>query len=282
MVTWDNYEEMMMLYADGELGHEDELALMAFVETNPELKNELALFGHTRLTYDPSEVYPDKSSLLKTEPAKRIIGFPAWRRYSIAAGIAALIFIGLFRYLPLNKDNGVIVKKDTVKPQTPILVLSKVDSTRIETPQNQALHTSPVPAPANFIAHNKKNNPVKQEIKEAPVDQKVAEKRNTEIHDSAIINTLTVAAIKEIPGDNVNTVIVAVKDIPNYTVKENTNVVKKTLWDRLPIDDLKKKKLAAIAGAVANISGDADADNDGPDEKNVSVKIQKRKLMISF
>src|SRR5437762_2829903 len=105
MVTWENYEEYMIMHADGELQVAEERALMAFVEAHPELKSELAAFDTIRFTPDTTQVYADKAALLQPIPAKRVIAFPVWQRYSVAAGIAAIIFISVLKFMeqPVNR-----------------------------------------------------------------------------------------------------------------------------------------------------------------------------------
>ncbi len=90
MVNWENYEEYMLLLADGELDEAGKAALMAFVAQHPELKKELALYEATRMAPDMEVVYAYKSQLKKQAPAKAV-ALRSWWAYSAAAGVAIII-----------------------------------------------------------------------------------------------------------------------------------------------------------------------------------------------
>ncbi len=110
MVNWENYEEYMLLLADGELDEAGKAALMEFVAQHPELKKELALYEATRLVPDMEMVYADKSSLTKQTPAKTI-ALRSWWTYSAAAGVALIIGFMVLR----NSDPKVDVAGNTPK-----------------------------------------------------------------------------------------------------------------------------------------------------------------------
>ena len=59
MITWENYEEYIMMHADGELTPAEENALMAFVNEHPELKKELAAYELTRMTPDTTQEFAE-------------------------------------------------------------------------------------------------------------------------------------------------------------------------------------------------------------------------------
>lgn len=63
MITRDNYEEYFLMYVDEELSPAEKIAVEAFVQLHPDLKDELDLLGSTKL---PSEViaFEDKELLL--------------------------------------------------------------------------------------------------------------------------------------------------------------------------------------------------------------------------
>ena len=63
------------------------------------------------------ETFEEKNSLLKPVPAKRIIAFPQWTKYSIAAGVALIVFVSLFKYLDSRNNTPQIVKTDSVNNQ---------------------------------------------------------------------------------------------------------------------------------------------------------------------
>ncbi|MCB0695785.1 MAG: hypothetical protein KDC07_00390 [Chitinophagaceae bacterium] len=94
MVNMTNYEEYMLLYADGELNHEDEQALLAFVAQHPELQAELKAYAATRLQPDTTIVFEGKEDLMKDEPRKGAIWLNGWKTYAAAASV--ILFIALF------------------------------------------------------------------------------------------------------------------------------------------------------------------------------------------
>ena len=69
MVNLENYEEYMMMYADGELNEAETKALMDFVAANPGLAKELEAYSATKLVPDTTMVYANKDQLMKAPPA---------------------------------------------------------------------------------------------------------------------------------------------------------------------------------------------------------------------
>ena len=79
MVNLENYEEYMMMYADGELNEAETKALMDFVAANPELAKELEAYSATKLVPDTTMVYANKDQLMKAPPeGGRTIGRRTW------------------------------------------------------------------------------------------------------------------------------------------------------------------------------------------------------------
>ncbi len=97
MITNENYEEYMMLLADGELSQSETEALKAFIKGNKELEQELAYYMAARIVPDNREIYIGKEELLKKATPARIIGLRKNWAYGIAAGIVLLIFLGIFK-----------------------------------------------------------------------------------------------------------------------------------------------------------------------------------------
>lgn len=97
MVTTDNYEEYLMMAADGELDDAGKAALQAFMSAHPELAAEAGIWQAVKLQPDACVMYADKETLLRREPKRIALG---WKQYTLAAaaGIAAvLIMLPLFR-----------------------------------------------------------------------------------------------------------------------------------------------------------------------------------------
>lgn len=64
-ISRHNYEEWFILYMDDELGSEDRREVELFIEENPDLRSELDLLMQSKLSPDLSEVFPDRTQLLK-------------------------------------------------------------------------------------------------------------------------------------------------------------------------------------------------------------------------
>jgi len=273
MVTQENYEEYIMMYADGELTPAEEAALLAFIATRPELENELAAYNMARFTPDTTMVFADKKALIKPEPAKQIISFPAWRKYSIAAGIAALIFISFFKYLLPGKKQDAIT---SVKIEQPHIAVPS----NVRTPVQKTNAEQPI-----AIVVKKKSAAVKRTSAKMPATSNIAKlenKQNSSQKDNdridvardwkETINTLQIADAKKLESKPFAAVARVVATIPEIPLADEEVTVKKSFLDNLPIDDLKKKEMNNIVTAIA----------DNLDKSSISVKIEKRKLIVSF
>jgi len=61
-----NYEEFFILYMDNELSTEDRAQVELFVQSHPDLAEELAILKQTQVTPDATEVYDHKETLMMT------------------------------------------------------------------------------------------------------------------------------------------------------------------------------------------------------------------------
>jgi hypothetical protein len=98
MVTIENYEEYLMMAADGELDAASAAALRLFLAEHRELAPEVADWEAMKLTPDETIVFDDKPSLMRRE-SKHIAIY--LKPLAMAAGIAALLIAIPF----LWKDN---------------------------------------------------------------------------------------------------------------------------------------------------------------------------------
>lgn len=94
-----NYEEYLLSYADNELDAADAAMLLRFLEEHPELRHELELLQHARLSPEPV-VFSGKESLYRNEekiiPLKRKTS--RWWMPAAAAALAALIATGFWQW----------------------------------------------------------------------------------------------------------------------------------------------------------------------------------------
>ena len=286
MISWENYEEYMMMHADGELQPAEVQELMAFLDANPALKSEMAIYDLTRLTPDESLTYHDKNSLLKPEPVKRIISFPQWRKYAIAAGIALLVFVSLFKYSTTNKTNDHIAKIDTTK----LIVPHPANNTpRKNEPQPQQ---EPQSIAATTVQPAKVTHPFHHDIHpQIAHNKKVA---NPNQHDNALVNNITPAtkAIAEIEAlSTINTkplpseiamVSLPMATIPVYEITPPAKPTKRSLIDRLPIDEANKRQLKMIAHITSGASRSVNKVKEEIDGNAITFNINNNKVHISF
>jgi hypothetical protein len=114
-VTTENYEEYLLLQADGELSAEEASALEAFLEAHPEFRSEQEAYLSLRLVPDEAVVFEDRATLYKTAPPHRIPLTP-WS-YGLAAGI--LLMLGVWTLnRPASVDGPVLADRQS-QPAAP-------------------------------------------------------------------------------------------------------------------------------------------------------------------
>jgi hypothetical protein len=121
MVTWENYEEYMMLHVDGELKEAESQALLAFVRQHPELQEELRMYQASVLLPEPALTFPGKEALLKPAQGGRTISLGNWKAYSAAAAIVFAILVLASRWMRDDRTSETarttaVVKHETVTP----------------------------------------------------------------------------------------------------------------------------------------------------------------------
>lgn len=159
MVTWENYEEYMMMAADGELGETELQALHAFVAQHPELKQELAAYMATQLVPDTELVYENKESLMKRGGGRTMSLRNLW-----VSGAAAAVILMV----------AITITKQKRNEEGPLPVAHNQTATPAPAVPDSAeeLHSNPVnPVTIENVATNKQ--PVKEE-KKTPVIKKPA------------------------------------------------------------------------------------------------------------
>lgn len=145
MVNLGNYEEYILLEADGELNETERRALYAFLELHPDLKKELELYKAAHLAPDVTMVYEDKQALIKTRNTQII---PFNRRWMYAAAAVLLIFlsVGLFRNADTEPEQTIA----DIKQNTEVPITETPESTIIDT--GKTIHSTP----ADPIVYEKK------------------------------------------------------------------------------------------------------------------------------
>lgn len=268
MVNLENYEEYMMMYADGELDEAETKALMDFVAANPELAKELEAYSATKLVPDTTMVYANKDQLMKTPPAGgRTIGMRTWWAYAAAAAVL-LFAVTIFRQGGDATDSPVIANNtpaatqpvSTQPTQTPVTE----DKTKTDS-NTEELHSNPISPVTheNNLASSKskvesrklrgtENRKPKTVIEEQPKEEiRIAKEEKTKPAPQQ-------PAYKP-ENEPVQQVIAQQTEKPNKveTANEPTEEVnnqpqkqRRRLIDLLPISRNKKEGASMIASAV--------------------------------
>ncbi len=161
MVNMENYEEYMLLYADGELNEAEEKALLAYVEEHPQLKEELKLYAAARIMPDTTQVFKGKEQLMKKAPAKRTIALDKRWLYTAAAACVAMMV-----FFILRNNNNETTNEPVIVNNTPIT--KPTDQQPVQPADTEEFHSTPVdpivvkPAPKQqpaMVAEHKKQQP---------------------------------------------------------------------------------------------------------------------------
>lgn len=287
MITMENYEEYMMMHADGELQPQEEQALQAFLSANPQLQGEMDIYSSIRLAPDHTQMYEHKQALLK--PEGKAIAFPAYRTWAMAAGVAAILAIGAVVALRDGGSNSTTNQVASVTPAhtehtQPITTSSATPSTAtkeaavasVEKRTDANTITSAKHATGNAVGNN--NTTVKQQVKNSNNnDVLVATTRpRTELQN------IRAAEMQQLPV--AQTQPAAVPLAAAQTLAMNTAPEPTENWfDKLPLDDEKKKNINNVASAVANGCEKISAfKKSSLDKIGFSMRVEKKKLIVSF
>jgi hypothetical protein len=283
MITSKNYEEYMMMHADGELTAAEEQALMSFLYDHPELQSELAAFSMAKLSPDATEVYAAKDQLLKPEGGRKGIIFPHWNRYAIAAGVAAIVFFSVYKMSDnVNNDPTPIAKTETGKSnpvQTTPIVPETNTTIPTETVTPKSAHTyiaaaatthTPKTESANSTAKPITHTTTAPEIQTASVAQQHTEITSIPTAEMVAFNT------------SVNNFQPTVTNSGLATININNTEEEKSFLDKLPIGELKKEGIEHVATALASRYDKINTLRQELTESTITLKVEKRKLIVSF
>lgn len=298
MINLENYEEYMVMHADGELSPSEEQELMNFLYEHPELQSELTAFSMTKMIPDTDIVFEKKDALMQPVEGKKVIAFPVWRKYAVAAGVAAIFFVSYWKLHTGSTEEVTTVAAVTNPPAAITPVTPTENPTENNIPaQNTKNNNNTTPATTNttetrapqqktmLAANTTKHDRVKH------VDRVNGVKNTT--HETAVAANNTVAT------EQINPVVpaemIAWKNQENFSEVFVTNVPPASIYmhegdekgtnsiiDKLPIDELKKKGMEHVASAVATGYNKVHALREEISGSAISLKIEKRKLVISF
>lgn len=85
-ITRHNYEEFFMLYIDNELSAADRREVDAFVESNPDLAQELVMLQQTILSPDEPIVFNGKADLFRKEDLTALVNETNYEEYFVLYG----------------------------------------------------------------------------------------------------------------------------------------------------------------------------------------------------
>lgn len=242
MVNMENYEEYMLLEADGELGDAERKALYAFLEQHPELGKEMEMYLSTKLVPDTKMVFAHKEQLLKKQGGSTIAFGGRWM-YAAAACVAALIAVMIWKREPSATETNTIVKtEEPVKNVTPAPI---VDDTAKE------FHSKTVNAIAIENKTPVKPNTIKKP--KAPVTPVEPEEKIAQQPVERILPDVK----QEIPQPKQNTVeqkvqanekpVAFTEEVKIPVITEEPETQQKPLLAWLPVNEEKKEGLNVIA-----------------------------------
>jgi hypothetical protein len=266
MISWENYEEYMMLHADGELEPAEVGALMIFIEAHPQLKSELAAYERTRLAPDEAVVYVDKDALLKPEHT-RIIALPTWVKYSAAACVAMMVATAAYKYSGRQRSIEVVAFRDTLKSgntQANVPVKTSPDTTSIAAVVKTTTD-QPKPVKKKEVQPRRRGGAPEPEQKRPMVAAISA-------------SVLPVAEVKTVACHTSSNMPLSTVDVPAIPAPVTEQEERRSFWDWLPMEDEKKQRFENIASAIS----DAYDGGKEPAGKKVNVKVENRKIKLIF
>ena len=92
---------------------------------------------------------------------------------------------------------------------------------------------------------------------------------------------VALATIKELPHESPGLMNAQEATLPYAQINKNQEH-EKTFWEKLPIDELKKKEMKHLSEQAAAAYREINTVGKDTDEKALTIKIEKRKLVLSF
>ena len=265
MVNWKNYEEYMLLHADGELNDAEQNALDEFIRLHPELKDELSAYEATRLVPDMAQVYAGKESLLKPVLGTRVISLSSYMRYGTAAAILFLLLFIASKWINRGGDDHVnvpeVAKQEQVAPVTPT-----ADEAPATNPTEPHQQPTPVIAPEH-IANTALVSP-------APMNQPKEEN----------IEGIAALPLKTLDTNPVATIArqpIAVADISlPVSDEEQIEELRSGFLAWLPVNEEKKEGLNNLKENLDGKIEQAKALKDNIKETNLAVRLGGKEFVV--
>lgn len=288
MVNKENYEEYMVLYADGELNPQEEAALLEYVKLHPNLQAELDLYASTKLIPDETIVFADKEALLKPEGGGRTIFFGGWQTYAAAASVALLVT--LFFYNRRGEDITTVNDNtnNIAQHNPPVTHHPETNDKPDPKPQNTTLPTT---TPETAIASNtttKQHQPINRTntTKNTTSIDNGIEKQNRHTQEVVKLETATQRYLTSDPRPqvaDVGTATAPVNTTPSATTSAavaTNNNGNKTINSYLPVLRDNMGLINGIENTVAQKVDKAKQVATNLKDSEVVLKFGKREILL--
>ena len=299
MITWENYEEYMVMHADGELSPEQEQALMSFLYEHPDLQGDLTAFTMTKMVPDATETYALKDTLLRPEAAAKpvVMAFPQWRRYAVAAAVVALLAVPGYKYMMQPsvtnmQEYGTVAAVHTgnttsaARNNTPATtapatsVAGEVKDIATKSPAIAAVATLPA-ANSRPVRATRSAKAVRVGTSNTSraTDSKVLAVATTDISplEAVAAHTIEISEKKFVPAVT-NTQPLAIE----YTESDEESVAAGSLLDKVPMSDTRRNGMKSFAADVATGYSRVSNVTQEIAQASLSFKIGKKHLKLSF
>lgn len=274
MIGPENYEEFLMLYIDGELAGDELEEFERFLAENPHLNNELEQYQLTKMAPDMTVFFQAKATLL--QPETKVVPLFSFNRFRLAAALVLLLGVSAVvmlvnrpqevQYVAVAPVPSKATKAATMpvnsKVETAITPLQHTAATTVvprQVQQRNARPTSQTFAVVNPVQHLAPATAATASL----VMFKAQLQQMQPVAVAKGIDTLTVAAI------------------PAYQMASNTEDRKNWL-DRLPLDDLKRQQIDELGNSLTQGYSKVGKFKNARPELSVLVKLEKKKIIVSF
>jgi hypothetical protein len=267
MVTWENYEEYLLLHVDGELNDAEQRALLGFIALHPEVEDELKTYQSAVLTSDAAVVYERKEALLKPVPAAKTIVLGQWWRYGVAAGVVLIVSVFALRWMSAN--NGGEVKT------IPVATVSLPESKTTPNTVKQAATTDAV-QPLPSISHARKSTSIARNSVHSSTDP-VAKEVAPEKMELETINPITNEIAGEVTPAPVELLPVAVnKAMTEPSAAQEKSDAKLLAW----LPEEKREGLELLKENVDQKMGKANQIRENIKDTQLALKFGNRELVV--
>ena len=188
-INSENFSWYMAASVEDDLTFEEQSMLDAFIKSNPQLSQDVALFRAAKLEAINSEIYPDKKSL--KQPVLFVFNFNRTIKYAVAAMLfLSLIGGGYFIYIQSMIQSGTGIAEEPIE----VPVDSEEVTLAVDTINQEEKFVLPEIQQSNQLPRVQLAETNKQ-----PVDSRTNENINSELPDEEliIINNLVEVPIAE-------------------------------------------------------------------------------------